>query len=185
MTGSAMEGLMHSLSFPQGFVSCSSLPHKLRSPLKSCLHFANKTRRSPSCLTSARPHFHAPDSFQGRAIPGCSREGGELPQQAPGSFFFQICLIFPGNPASNCKDASPEPAWKHSAPEHLFITSTTWVLDPKTSSPTSHPAGKYLPAAQHREVGRFGGQLPLYGHFKENSRLKSCRAGRIESKCNI
>lgn len=62
-------------------------PPKLKSRLQFCLHFANKTRRSPSCLTSARPHFHVPDSFQGLVIPGCLREGGELPQQALGSFF--------------------------------------------------------------------------------------------------
>lgn len=55
-------------------------PHTLKSQLQSRLHFANKTHRSPFCLTSARPHFHVPDSFQGWAIPWCPEEGGELPQ---------------------------------------------------------------------------------------------------------
>lgn len=47
-------------------------PHTLQSQLQSCLHFAHKTLLSN--LTSARPHFHMPDSFQGWAIPVCPEE---------------------------------------------------------------------------------------------------------------
>lgn len=139
LTQSVVEGLMCLLSSPQPPSSLSPAspappPHTLRSQLQSHLHFANKTLWS--CLMSARPHFYMPDSFQGRAIPGCPEEESfHRKPQAPAfpdlPFFFLLPIL-------------PQFAdvFLRMLPGHVMLHSILLhhqhklLLDPKASPPT-------------------------------------------------